>query len=153
MAYFWLGYCHALGKNVIPVTIINGPDDDIDDLAFDIRALWHMTFLRSHPTRFVEELQDTLQQMILSDFSEWSRRRFWDEVLDRRGIVPIFTGALHNDPIGRDMIGDWDLRAASELTSFFASHQYRATIESPVYQIEQFIKKRDAGPSNVSKND
>lgn len=153
MAYFWLGYCHALGKNVIPVTIIKDPKDNINDLAFDIRALWHMTFLNSNPTRFVEEFQDTLQQMILSDFSEWSRRQFWDEVLDRRGRVSIFTGALHNDPIGRDMIGDWDLRAASELTSFFASHQYRATIESPVYQIEQFTKKKDSGPGVVSEKD
>ena len=42
------------------------------------------------------------------------------------------------------MIGDWDLRAASELTSYFASHQYRATIESPVYQIEQVVDKQQA---------
>jgi hypothetical protein len=144
MAYFWLGYCHALGKNVIPVTVIKNPEDNIDDLAFDIRALWHMTFLNSNPTRFVEELQDTLQHMILSDFSEWSRRQFWDEIIDKRGRVSIFTGALHNDPLGRDMIADWDLRAASELTSFFASHQYRATIESPVYQIEHLTQKKGA---------
>jgi len=142
MAYFWLGYCHANGKNVIPVTVIDNPNDNIDDLAFDIRALWHMTFMKSNPSHFAHELQDTLQQMIVSDFSEWSRSTFWDEMLDRRGRVSIFTGALHNDPIGRDMIGDWDLRAASELTSFFASHQYRATIESPIYQIEQVTKKR-----------
>lgn len=137
MAYFWLGYCHALGKNVIPVTVIDDPNDDIEDLAFDLRALWHMSFIRKDPTRFSYELEETLQQMISSDFSEWSRRQFWDEVLGRRGKVSIFTGALHNEPIGREMIGDWDLRAASEMTSYLASHQYRATIESPVYQIEQ----------------
>jgi len=101
-----------------------------------------MTFMKSNPSHFAHELQDTLQQMIVADFSEWSRSTFWNEMLDRRGRVSIFTGALHNDPIGRDMIGDWDLRAASELTSFFASHQYRATIESPIYQIEQVTKKR-----------
>lgn len=152
MAYFWLGYCHANGKNVIPVTVVDKPNDKIDDLAFDIRALWHMTFMKSNPTSFAHELQDTLQQMIISDFSEWSRRTFWDEMLDRRGRVSIFTGALHNEPIGRDMIGDWDLRAASELTSFFASHQYRATIESPVYQFEQVTKKRP-GAASIIPND
>jgi hypothetical protein len=34
------------------------------------------------------------------------------------------------------MIGDWDLRAASELASFFNRHQIRATIETPIYQPE-----------------
>ncbi len=152
MSYFWLGYCHASGKNVIPVTVINEPNDNIDDLAFDIRALWHMTFIKNNPTQFADELQETLKQMIITNFSEWSRRSFWDKMLDRRGKVSIFTGALHNEPIGRDMIGDWDLRAASELTSFFASHQYRATIESPVYQIEQVTKKRLDGKSVHEKD-
>jgi hypothetical protein len=137
MAYFWLGYCHALGKNVIPVTVVEKTNDAIDDLAFDLRALWHMSFARQDPAAFSREIEDTLQQMIASDFAEWSRKQFWDEILGRRGKVSIFTGALHNAPIGREMIGDWDLRSASELTSYFASHQYRATIESPVYQIEQ----------------
>ncbi len=149
MMYFWLGYCHAQGKNVIPITAINkygndkNNEEDIDDLAFDIRALWHMTFDEKFPVRLESELEETLYQMIVSDFVEWSRRRFWDEVLEKRGKVSIFTGALHN-PIGREMIGDWDLRAASELTSYFASHQYRATIESPVYQIEQVVDKQQA---------
>jgi hypothetical protein len=149
MMYFWLGYCHAQGKNVIPITAINKFEDvknnenKIDDLAFDIRALWHMTFDEKVPVRLESELEETLRQMIISDFVEWSRKRFWDDVLEKRGKVSIFTGALHN-PIGREMIGDWDLRAASELTSYFASHQYRATIESPVYQIEQVVDKQKA---------
>jgi hypothetical protein len=153
MAYFWLGYCHANGKNVIPVTVVNEANEDIDDLAFDIRALWHMTFSKSNPIIFAEELQGTLHQMILTDFTEWSRNRFWDKMLNKRGRVSIFSGALHNDPIGRDMIGDWDLRSASELTSFFASHQYRATIESPVYQIEQFTQKRIKEDIKTNKKD
>lgn len=74
--------------------------------------------------------------MILADFSEWSRRRFWDRLLGKRGEVSIFTGALHAEDFGREMIGDWDLRAASELTSYFALQQYRATIENPVYTPE-----------------
>ncbi len=149
MMYFWLGYCHAQGKNVIPITAINKFEDGktteskIDDLAFDIRALWHMTFDEKFPVRLEGELEETLHQMIISDFVEWSRKQFWDELLEKRGKVSIFTGALHN-PIGREMIGDWDLRAASELTSYFASHQYRATIKSPVYQIEQVVDKQQA---------
>lgn len=139
MMYFWLGYCHARGKNVIPITTIANEGELIDDLAFDIRALWHMTFSLKNPSSLAGEVEETLHQMIVSDFTEWSRRRFWDELLEKRGKVSIFTGALHNKDIGREMIGDWDLRAASELTSYFASHQYRATIESPIYQIEHVV--------------
>jgi len=136
MTYFWLGYCHALGKNVIPISVLKKARDRIEDLAFDIRALWHMTFIQEAATKLQPELEEILYQMIISDFTEWSRKRFWDRIVGKRGRVSIFTGALHNDEFGREMIGDWDLRAASELTSYFASHQYRATIESPVYQLE-----------------
>ena len=140
MSYFWLGYCHALGKNVIPITVLAEVNEDIKDLAFDVRALWHMTFAWDNAEKFAPELEEILYQMIITDFAEWSRRGFWDQMLTRRGKVSIFSGALHNDEIGREMIGDWDLRSASELTSFFAMHQYRAVIESPVYQIE-FVTK------------
>lgn len=136
MAYFWLGYGHARGKHVIPVTVIGDRDDRVDDLAFDIRAQRHMIFIRNTPDRFEQELTTSLRQMILADFSEWSRRRFWDRLLGKRGEVSIFTGALHAKDFGREMIGDWDLRAASELTSYFALQQYRATIENPVYTPE-----------------
>ena len=136
MAYFWLGYCHALGKNVIPISVIKNKNDKIDDLAFDIRALWHMTFVEEEPKDFVEELQGILEQMIFTDFAEWSRKIFWDEMLGRRGKVSIFTGALHSKTAVREMIGDWDLRTASEMTSYFASHHYRSTIESPIYEIK-----------------
>jgi hypothetical protein len=30
-------------------------------------------------------------------------------------------------------VGDWDLRSASELTSYLTQHEYRATIASPIY--------------------
>jgi nucleoside 2-deoxyribosyltransferase len=139
MMYFWLGYCHARGKNVIPITEINirpdknEADETFSDLAFDIRALWHIIFDAKSPDNLEKALEESLYQMILNDYSEWSRKRFWDEILEKRGKVSIFTGALHNQEIGREMIGDWDLRAVSELTSYFASHQYRASIESPVY--------------------
>jgi hypothetical protein len=41
MSYFWLGYSHARGKNVIPITVAESDKDGTErvvDLAFDIRA-------------------------------------------------------------------------------------------------------------------
>lgn len=136
MTYFWLGYGHAKGKNVIPVTLIKERDERVEDFAFDIRAQRHMFFIKRAPERFEIELTSSLTDMIEADFSEWSRKHFWDQVIGRRGEVSIFTGALHNETFGREMIGDWDLRTASELTSYLASRQYRAKIENPVYTPE-----------------
>lgn len=136
MAYFWLGYGHARGKNMIPITVVEHPKDPVADLAFDIRAQRHMTFIRREPKLLEQEIRETLRQLITADFSIWSRKRFWDEILGRSGEVHIFTGALLNPTYRREMIGDWDLRTASELTSYFGRHQYRAQIESPVYPPE-----------------
>lgn len=177
MSYFWLGYGHARGKNVIPITqLIVDHDEDLDeetpkvsqansepreaskeetsfrrtsaekgkivDLAFDIRAQRHMTFDPLRPELLEQQLERTLTEMIRADFSEWSRKRFWARLLGSRGEVSIITGGLHSEDHNREMIGDWDLRAASELTSYFSRHQYRPKIETPVYQPE-FARKFD----------
>ena len=161
MAYFWLGYGHALGKNVIPITRLVEDDGEeaelarvrggeppsalelrrpgrgkVLDLAFDIRAQRHMTFDPQRPELLERQLEQTLTEMILADFSEWSRRRFWTTLLGSRGEVSIITGGLHSEDHNREMIGDWDLRAASALTSYFSRHQYRPKIETPIYQPE-----------------
>ena len=169
MSYFWLGYGHARGKNVIPITQLvleegshpaqksrceqiipvdsqtrgHGADKArIADLAFDIRAQRHMTFDPLHPELLEHQVEQTLREMIHTDFSQWSRKRFWAHLLGSRGEVSIITGGLHSEDHNREMIGDWDLRAASELTSYFSRHQYRPKIETPIYQPE-FAKKFD----------
>jgi hypothetical protein len=164
MAYFWLGYGHARGKNVIPITTLVPEDEGaallppaggqaadvrttlversgrprgkVEDLAFDIRAQRHMIFDSQRPELLERQLERTLSEMIRADFSQWSRRRFWTTLLGARGEVSIITGGLHSKDHNREMIGDWDLRAASELTSYFSRHQYRPKIETPIYQPE-----------------
>jgi len=177
MSYFWLGYGHARGKNVIPITTLL-PDDEgaappepaegeaadgrtilaerrgqprgkVRDLAFDIRAQRHMIFDSQHPELLERQLERTLSEMIRADFSEWSRRRFWATLLGSRGEVSIITGGLHSEDHNREMIGDWDLRAASELTSYFSRHQYRPKIETPIYQPE-FARRFDPDLTTTS---
>jgi hypothetical protein len=142
MSYFWLGYAHARGMNVVPITVQNTEDEIPEDLAFDIRAQRHMVFVQNKPERLERELTAGLRDMIYGDFAEWSRKRFWERMLGRPGVVSIFTAALHSDDHDREMIGDWDLRAASELASFFNQHQIRATIETPIYQPEHTFVPR-----------
>jgi len=131
LAHFWLGYCHAIGKNVVPISIVKTRNDRPDDLAFDIRAQRHVTFFRDAPELLQSELYERLSHMIVSDFSHWSRKRFWNMVTGDHGIS-IFTGALRIDKIARDMVGDWDLRAAAELISYFRRLHYPAKIEAPL---------------------
>lgn len=153
MSYFWLGYCHALGKNVVPITIINNPNDSVDDLAFDIRAQRHMTFVRKKPELLEREIHETLRIMITSDFEEWSKRRFWNEMIGSGGEISIFTGALHNKDYDREMIGDWDLRAVSELTSYFGRHHHRFKIETPIYPPDRASQGPELAESEEFKKD
>ncbi len=180
MSYFWLGYAHARGKNVIPITVLEDrvaaegdkqpPDavlyqvaehlhrskqnvklderDRVADLAFDIRAQRHMIFDPKRPDLLELHVEQTLSEMIHSDFSAWSRKRFWEKVLGRRGEVSILTGGLHSKEHNREMIGDWDLRAASELTTYFSKQQYHPKIETPVYQPEY---ARDVSHIDISR--
>ena len=148
MSYFWLGYAHARGMNVIPITVQKNDDSIPKDLAFDIRAQRHMVFVRDQPERLERELTAGLRDMIYGDFPEWSRKQFWERMLGRPGVVSIFTAALHSENHDREMIGDWDLRAASELASFFNQHQIRATIETPIYQPEYSFEHTNSDKNN-----
>ncbi|MEI7732896.1 MAG: hypothetical protein WCO56_25215 [Verrucomicrobiota bacterium] len=140
MAYFWLGYGHARGQNVIPITQLvvskTTGEEGIQDLAFDIRAQRHMTFSHRKPEQLQGELSKVMRDTIVKDFTVWSRKHFWDKFLGNRGEVSIITGALHVANPVREMVGDWDLRAASELAAYLSNQQYRPRIETPIYQPE-----------------
>jgi hypothetical protein len=143
MAYFWLGYCHAIGKNVIPITEIESTKSKVDDLAFDIRAHRHITFIKEKPELFTEEIKETLELMILKDFKDIYRKRFWNSIIGKGSEISIFTGALHSPNYNREMIGDWDLLSVSELTSYFGKNQFRFKIEAPTYPPEKAYKESE----------
>jgi len=151
LAYFWLGYCHAIGKNVIPITCIDNSKSRVDDLAFDIRAHRHITFIKERPELFTDEIKETLRLMIESDFRDLYRKRFWNGIIGKGGEISIFTGALHSDAHNREMIGDWDLLSVSELTSYFGRNQLRFKIEAPVYPPETAYLNKDEGSNSFKK--
>jgi nucleoside 2-deoxyribosyltransferase len=156
MAYFWLGYCHATGKNVIPITIVDDIKSRIDDLAFDIRAHRHITFIKNKPELFTHEIKETLRLMIKSDFKDLYRKRFWNGIIGKAGAISIFTGALHSNFHNREMVGDWDLLSVSELTSYFGRNQFRFKIEAPIYPPEtaykDFIKQQKNKQTGILQN-
>jgi hypothetical protein len=132
-SYFWLGYCHARGINVIPIFRI---------LAFDIRALWYIHFNEEKVQKLANELKAVLEELILRDMPRIQRNIFWER-LTRRPTVHIYTGATHHEGLNREMVGDWDQQTVSELVRYISSSGESVVpkLERPVYLPETIMKK------------
>ena len=143
-AYFWLGYCHARGINVVPVYRSFGAGNSGQKrvLAFDIRALWYIDYDETEMLRLADTLQGVLEELITRDVPRIQRDRFWER-LTRRSRIHIYTGAVHHRDLNREMVGDWDLRAVSELVRYLSSAEEPVIpeLERPVYS-PQTIKDK-----------
>lgn len=119
VAYFWLGYCHARGLNVIPV-FRKDESKSIgkrDKLAFDIRALWYAEYDEGEPYEFKSKIREILEYLIERDLPDRQKRIFWDRFSSGRKLF-VYTGAIHVGSLTREMVGDWDVRTVSELFSY-----------------------------------
>ncbi|WP_157077705.1 hypothetical protein [Methanobrevibacter curvatus] len=161
MSYLWLGYCHARGINAIPIyrTINrelfknsqrrelilpfidsknkNLDKDDISQphiLAFDIRALWYIDYGDIKPIELPDLLSDGFSELMMRDLPYIEKNRFWNR-LAHSGKIHIFTGAIQNEDLGREMVGDWDQRTVSELVRYLASSDSTVIpeLKPPVY--------------------
>jgi hypothetical protein len=110
-------------------------------LAFDIRALWYIDYRDKDARGLVDLLQGVFEELITRDVPRRERSTFWER-LTRQSKVHIFTAALHNEKLTREMVGDWDLRAVSELVRYLSS-----TDESVVSELEPPIY----GPSVIAQ--
>ena len=110
-------------------------------LAFDIRALWYIDYRDKDARGLVDLLQGVFEELIARDVPRRERSTFWER-LTRQSKVHIFTAALHNERLTREMVGDWDLRAVSELVRYLSS-----TDESVVSELEPPIY----GPSVIAQ--
>jgi hypothetical protein len=173
VACFWLGYCHARGLNAIPVYRLSStgqPDDDFKlmlgvrgqtaeiplrrlgaadsqsdgelKLAFDIRALWYAEYDDQKPYEFKTKIREILEHLLERDLPDRQKRAFWDRFPPERKIK-VFTGAIHNPSLNREMVGDWDVRAVSELFSYLPSVREARAIElvTPLYSPEEAFKR------------
>lgn len=142
LSYFWLGYCHARGINVVPVSRHTDPSQPHPVLAFDIRSLWCVQYDQRTPHRLADTLRMILAQLIVKDVPERERRIFWER-LTHQNVVHIYTGAVHHREISREVVGDWDLRTVSELVRYLSSTQESVLprFANPVYSPESIMKK------------
>jgi hypothetical protein len=154
VACFWLGYGHARGLNVIPVYRLEsgGERDHARDsitnesrLAFDIRALWYAEYESKRPYTFKTKIREILEHLLQRDLPDMQKRLFWNRFPPERKLK-VFTGAIHNPFLNREMVGDWDVRTVSELFSYLPSVREASSIElvTPLYSPEEAYRRRQA---------
>ena len=137
--FFWLGYLHGIGGNVIPINSISSKEEGKYKIApFDVRALWHIVFKEGEPFTLSSSLTEILEFILTEKARYLYRQRFWANIL-KDNKVSIFLGSLYNKELGRNTIGDWDYRTAAEITSYLSSSKetMKVTLESPLPKREQ----------------
>ena len=152
VACFWLGFCHAIGANVIPVYELKNDNENsesaghkierIPKLAFDIRALWYAEYESQKPYVFKKKIYEILDHLLQRDLPDRQKRRFWDRFPAEKKLK-IFTGAIHSKEMNREMVGDWDVRTVSELSSYLPSviGALRIQLVTPLYSPEEAFKR------------
>lgn len=172
LSYFWLGYCHARNVNIVPIyreepdiSRATSADDEGTHahpakpfrteqgrererphkehiLALDIRALWYMWHKEEEAKKLAEKLAAVFEPILLRDVATQQRRIFWER-LTRSGKVLIYNGAVHHQSLNREVVGDWDLRTASELISYLSStdESVMPDLKSPLYSPETIADK------------
>jgi hypothetical protein len=139
--YFWLGYIHGIGGNVIPINRKDAVNSDFPpparrewgEIPFDIRALWHILYDEANPLSLSDAFVDILEIIYEDKAATKNRDAFWESILTD-SEVSIFLGSYRLEELGRNSIGDWDYRAASEITSFLTSKKetIKVTLASPL---------------------
>ncbi len=132
--FFWLGYIHGIGGSAVPVNSYSADESDKQrTTAFDIRALWHISFEENHPADLLGSLVQILEHIYLRKARYLYRHSFWSEILkDNR--VSVFLGSLYLEELGRNTIGDWDYRTAAEITNYLSASKetMKVTLGSPL---------------------
>ena len=132
--FFWLGYVHGIGGNAIPINSYPADENTISrSTPFDIRALWHIAFREDQPKELLTSLLQILEYIYIRKSRYLNREEFWKEIL-KDNEVSIFLGSLYLDDLGRNTIGDWDYRTATEITNYLSTSKetMKVTLESPL---------------------
>ncbi|WP_321508187.1 hypothetical protein [uncultured Methanoregula sp.] len=163
LAYFWLGYCHARGCNVIPVFKMKNKDDlpkISSKLAFDIRSLWFADYYADEAYKFEPRIREILEYLLIRDLPDRQKRDFWN-LFPPEKEIKVFTGAIHANEQIREVVGDWDVRTVSEIFSYLPMiretrpPQLVTPFHSPEEAFNQFKrdKRRETGLEITDKNE
>jgi len=133
--YFWLGYLHGVGANVIPINRIKIDDKNTiqGSVPFDIRALWHIVVNENNPIDLGSSLTHILTSIYNKQAKDLNRKKFWGNILESTA-VSIFLGSHFNKKINRNTVTDWDYLTAAEISTYLSSlkETIKVTLESPL---------------------
>ncbi len=142
-AFFWRGYLHALGTHVIPVNAApieteeqrRPPEEQRRapqrTMAFDIAGLWYAQLNPREPALFQHTLRDILGYFYEAKAKQLHKDAFWAKVLSKQPIS-VFLGTVSDARLNRNSLGDWDYRAAAEVTGYLTQKDYKVVLESPI---------------------
>lgn len=98
----------------------------------DIQAVLRFQMTQASYRRKLEKVLPKSCVASLALFCE----SMWESLLDRQRTASVFLGASHNPANEREMVADWDVRAAAGLLSYLAAHRFSAALEPPVFSPE-----------------
>ncbi len=165
--YFWLGYLHGIGGNVIPInsTLNNsssyqkklntGTTDyhSPDMVPFDIRALWHIKITKENQNVLSNELALIIKKILEDKIIFENKRVFWKNILEDNK-VSIFTGSRTIDSnLKRCFVSEWDFRAASEITAYLlhVKDTIAVKLENPRRKIQGSHKINEIEKKDLEK--
>jgi hypothetical protein len=142
--YFWLGLCHGLQKEVVPLSI-----SDVHvakpALPFDIRTLWHVGGTFEHKDSILSQLAQILTEITakaLSARATVERDRFWRPLFEAPKLA-FFLGTERSGLLeSKQVVGEWDLRTIQEINSFVlrAQSNIDVVIERPMFRKKEYTR-------------
>ncbi len=118
--YFWLGVCHGLERQVVPLSILDSRITEID-LPFDVRTLWHV-FGSFAESKIIEaQVGQILEEIIASAVSSAfvaSRESFWHGIVQTHELLCYLGTEQSSQLQSKQVVGEWDLRTFQEISSF-----------------------------------
>jgi len=137
--FFWLGYAHAKGKNVIPMTVSEETrtPSSVVTSPFDVRGLWHIYLEKARPQTLGNQFSGIMEKIIKDDIEKRAKREFWEPFL-KDVEVRVIVGANKKSKPPRYMVGEWDYLTLAEIVGFLSREKPTLDIQiaSPVYQKE-----------------
>jgi hypothetical protein len=106
------------------------------------------------PYKFKDRIQEILEHLLLRDLPDLQKRKFWKR-FPPENKLKVFLGAIHNNSLNREVVGDWDVRTVSELFSYLplVRETSMPMLIPPFYSPEQAFTIFRKKNQNITKNE
>ena len=147
--YFWLGICHGLEKDVVPLSIEDDAESD-EPLPFDIRTLWHVGGTWQDSTNIEQQLHEIIIEIVSHTIALNANRHrdsFWHPIIHSHKLS-FFLGSEQSSQLAsKQVVGEWDLRTFQEIASFASRMNPNLDVEikKPAFRRNEYSKKDRSG--------